>query len=95
MNCFQLFDKEGNSPTMQELDIDICKLLGEPVDPKYYCPVFKHPSLNISWYDTVGLALACGKSYDDIRNDFKNENVRKVVDFLESRYVPKAYYQPK
>lgn len=99
--CFQLFDKDGNSPTMQKLDEEICKLFNKPVDPKYYCPLYEWTSSEgyyqaLNWYDTVGLALAQGNGYDDIRKLWPDwQEALKLIDYLESKYTPRAFYQPK
>jgi hypothetical protein len=104
MLCFQLFDKNTNrAVSLNQVDEEICALLGEPVDTKAYCPIFKWEDKvsfgtiqhAISWYDTIGLALATGKSYDECRELSDNENVRKILDYLESKYTPTAFYQPK
>ena len=94
MMCFRLLDKEtGEAMELNKVDEEICELLGEPVDPNYYCPIFKHPRMNISWYDSIGMALACGKSYAECRELTDNEVILKVIDYLESKYVPDAFYQ--
>lgn len=95
MFCFQLKDKKtGEIPVLNSVDEEICKLLEESVSKKEYCPIFKHPRMNISWYDTIGLALATGKTYDEIKQLWENENCQKVINFLESKYEPISFYSP-
>lgn len=60
--CFQLFNRATNEPvSLRRLDDDLRAWFGAPVDDVHY---FR------DWYDTIGLRLALGKSFDQIRVEF-------------------------
>ena len=99
--CFQLWKKGENSPSsFQDIDVEICNLFGEEVDPIKYI---------LGWYDAIGFRIAMGKSFEEIRQEYI-ENIRKVgdfdirnniwyycqllqiVNFLEKNYSPNAWF---
>lgn len=63
--CFQLYDKSkpGEGPVvLPRIDEAICLALSVPCDPiKYYN----------YWFDSIGFRLAIGKTFDQIREEFK------------------------
>lgn len=77
--CFQL-SKKGVQPftpeKLSDVDNVLCEYLGvEPDKVKYHR----------YWVDTEGFALACGKSFDWMReNHDKNRLV--IIDFLDRYY---------
>lgn len=89
-NCFTLTQKGQEHPDkLQDIDEAICRHLGIPIHDKYWA---------VGWYNYVGLMLACGRSFDGIREaaikDGNNDMV-KVVDFLSANYTPNAWYEGK
>lgn len=95
MNYFKLIDKATGEVADLNTTVDgqICELLGRPIDEHHYCSILE--DAEISWYDTIGLALACGKTFDDIRETWHDvDNVLRVVDFLEAHYTVDCGYSP-
>ena len=86
-NCFTLTKIGENEPTrFVEVDNEICEHFGVEPHPEY----FYH-----DWYDTIGLLLALGKSFEEIKVSGFSEKTVKIVEFLETRYTSSAWYQPK
>lgn len=101
-NCFQLTPVNGTEPAkLQEVDNRLWREVGkvEP-DPKKW---FR------GWYNTIGLKLALGKSFEEIRKDFWSygrkstdeeerdyyADMMEVSDFLQDNYTANAWYQPR
>lgn len=84
-NCFQLISKATNEPAkFAEIDNELCAAFGvEPDAVKFYA----------GWYDIVGLAAACGKSFDDMREIFESPEILRVIDYLDARYTTTSWYQ--
>lgn len=94
--CFQLIDKGTGRPAiLAEVDNRLCELFGAQPHPVKY---FK------SWYDVVGLRLAVGRTFPDIREEFisflKNETLEEknsdceyiaIISYLELYYDTKAW----
>ena len=77
-NCFTLTPKGGTAPArFAEIDDKLRAAFNQPADDKNYLWF---------WYDTIGLALACGKDWDWIRINLEDENLRAVANWLEGRY---------
>ena len=79
-NCFTLTKIGAKERSLfSDIDDEMREHFGEPPDEKKYL---------WCWYDTIGLALAMGKSWDDMRswNDM-SESFLKMVDYLEERYT--------
>lgn len=81
--CFQLIDKTTNrAAVLPEVDNRICKELGVEPDPvKYY----------LQWYDAIGLRLALGTSFSQLREEWKEyppDPLDAVLDILERDYTP-------
>lgn len=98
MLFFKLIDKTTGEEAKINTTVDeqICKLLDRPVDNHHYCSILK--DAEVSWYDTIGLALATGKTYDDCRKLWPNDNgmqddINKVIDFLEVHYTVDCGYK--
>ena len=84
-NCFQLISKDtGQAERFADIDESLCAHLNKEVDEKEY--------LNY-WYDVLGLGIACGKSFDDLRNRCQpdDELMLDIIDYLDQNYVPDAW----
>lgn len=75
MNSFQILDNQGNAIDINQLDKEVCELMGVEQHKKWYCTLGKredHPSRwefllrTSNWYDTIGWMIAEGKSFEDI-----------------------------
>jgi hypothetical protein len=65
------------------VDEAICKHLGVEVDPIKYVE---------GWFNGIGLALACGKDWDWIREEYKDYPTDlAIIDYLEANYTPNAW----
>lgn len=86
-NCFSLRRKgnpEAGPVVLTTVDEEICRALDEEVDEKLWCR---------NWYNIVGLLLACGKSFDDIREICSDTPaIVEVVNFLADNFVSDAWY---
>lgn len=78
--------KMGEDRPTNIIDIDtmICEAVGDKVDKKLYCR---------GWYDIIGLALACGLSWNKIREDILGpaSKLHPVLDYLEHNFIAKCY----
>lgn len=96
-NCFQLLSKKtGEATRFVEIDEELCKHLGMPVDPVKWVG---------GWYDWVGWAIAVsGKTLPQLvqegEADVKRlagdeleqaEFMLKVVTFLDENYTSDAW----
>ncbi len=80
-NCFQLTrktDKNAGPVSLWDVDEEICKYLNVEPWPDEYI---------YQWYGTIGLALACGYSFDTIIEGIKGD----IEQYPESR----QYYKTK
>lgn len=77
-NCFTLIPKGETVPAkFAEIDDKLRKAFNQPEDAEKFL---------WGWYDTIGLALACGKDWDWIREKCESEDLRAVATWLEGRY---------
>lgn len=87
--CFQLTrlgDKEPSS--FQHIDDCICQHLQVDADPIKY---------HMDWYDSIGMRLALGKSWDEIADD-ANEYyppMLPIIAYLRENYSSDSWWQPK
>ena len=95
--CFQLIDKETKSPTvLQKIDDEMREHFGVAPDPTNWLS---------GWYDSIGLRMACGKSYGQVREEFQGyqkvddlgerkfyQDLLDVLDYLEERYETNSFY---
>lgn len=82
-NCFTLTrksDTEAGPVAFSTIDDEMCEHFGVKPDPKMY---------HRGWYDCIGLALACGQTWDKIRETFSG--MVPIVDWLESHFIPNAW----
>ena len=85
-NCFSLTPKGETRPqNLNSVDEALCKALGEPVSNTLWCR---------DWYNYIGLLLACGKTFDEIREVCcDSPEMLQVIDFLDAHYVSNAWYE--
>jgi hypothetical protein len=88
MNAFQILDNQGNPLTMEQIDMEVCELTGNEVDPKHYCKLgnikdfksrreFAFNTYN--WYDTIGWMIAAdNKSFQDIL-DYYADSMKEFI----------------
>ena len=77
-NCFTLTPKGEKAPAMfQDIDNKLREAFNQPADDVHWL---------WGWYDVIGLALACGKDWDWLREKLDDENLIAVVNWLEGRY---------
>ena len=84
-NYFKL-TKVGDDTASKFCDIDdlMCEHFGTVPDPvKYYC----------GWYDSIGLYLAIGKDWEDIKASLDGYGkLQDIAIWLEDNYVADAWY---
>jgi hypothetical protein len=83
-HCFQLTRKGCAEPSkLFEVDEHICAHFGWPVDKVKYTH---------AWFDTIGLALACGHSFNKIAKDiFTDGPLHEITLFLSREYSADAW----
>lgn len=86
--CIQLFKKGESTPTtFQQIDEEICAHFNVPCDPVRWYE---------QWYDCICVFLAMGKSFDYVRETYKDyPRLVEITDWLEANYRPNAWYQVK
>lgn len=86
MSAFQILDKNNNAIPINKLDKEVCELVGNEQDNKYYCTLGKREdypdgfkgkwefhSRTTNWYDSIGWMIASeGKSLQDIIDYYTN-----------------------
>lgn len=97
---FQLFEKNHLGPvpaepvSFQEIDALMCAHFGKEVSPTKYL---------LSWYDSVGLLLACGKSFEEIRTTYTELQAEypedtwptetlNIINWLDDNYVANCWW---
>lgn len=82
--CFQLTPKGSSTPAkFVDIDKEMCEHLGVPCDPGQW---YAH------WYDIIGLALAVGKDWEWLREQYgEDEELGPVVEFLAERYDAESW----
>ena len=83
-NCFTLTKKGEDKPsTFQDIDQELCDMLGVPCDDEHWV---EH------WYDSIGLALACGKTFKQMmQEDYWDINDQKILKYLDEHYTSSAW----
>lgn len=101
-NCFSLTrksDPEAGSVSLVKIDEEMCVRFLAPVDPvKWHC----------YWYDIIGFALACGKSFEDQRarsaerlaqlpsdDQYGREceqHITDMINWLDANFISDAWY---
>jgi len=86
--CFQLTRKGDTEPSrFCDLDEAICQHLGVNADPVKYI---------YGWYDTVGLRLALGYSFNTIIDNLKEVGAWELVAiaaYLNEHYISNAWHE--
>jgi len=94
-NCFQLRSKAEPTKLIRfiDLDEDLCNHFGVPVHPDEYY---------LGWYDFVGLRLAMGKTFDDMRQYLSTSDhtewsmkMLAIVDYIDDHCTSDAWYEVK
>lgn len=80
---------EAGPVNLNTIDEELCIHLGESISNSRWCR---------DWYNSIGLALAIGQSFDKIREELKacpeNEiELLPIVDYLDANFVTDAWYQ--
>ena len=82
--CFQLTKKGETKPSaINDIDKDLWDTFadGEPEgNDKYFA----------NWYNTVGMMLAMGKTWEEIKEVYKDNDI-SVIEYLEENYSPYAW----
>lgn len=73
--------RNGEPVKFNAIDDEMCAALGVEPDPVEY---------HKFWYDTIGFSLACGQSWDQIRETW-GERKGDVIDFLEENFQVICY----
>jgi len=78
---FQLISKQtGEATPFNKIDEELCDNFEQPVDEHKYLS---------GWYDSIGLRLALGKSFDEIIAEFKElklEALTLIAEYLQEHY---------
>ena len=53
---------EAGPVLLHKIDEEMCEYMGAPVDDDKWC---------LGWYDSTGLRLACGDSFEKIKADYR------------------------
>lgn len=88
-NCFQLKSIETGKPKdFAELDNEMCAHFGIEPNPDRWL---------MDWCNFIGLSLAMGETFDEIRTYvYEDETLlHNIIDYIEQRYVPEAWYESK
>jgi len=82
--CFTLTVKGENKPMkLQTIDDEMRAAFGAPPDPHRW---FRN------WYNTIGIGLAVGRSFAQLREVFANDaELVECLTYLEERYVPDCW----
>ena len=93
--CFTLTRKGESKPaSLQAIDDEMRIEFGEEPDPERWL---------WGWYDTIGLGLALGRDWTQLREQFAEDpdesertnmfrrRMLAVIDWLEANYVPNTW----
>lgn len=84
-NYFTLTKPDADKPsTFADIDDALREHFGEPPSEDSYLD---------GWYDTIGLALALGHSWEHMRTYFEGDMTLKIIDYLEVNYKANAWSQ--
>ena len=87
---YELMNKlTGEIPTLDDIDYQICRLLGKPYNRQHFCHLGNKPEYRdfFNWNNTVGLAMAMGKTWDEIRALWSDDDeILRICDYLEEHY---------
>lgn len=92
-NCFALIRKTtGERAVLQQVDDEMRQHFGAEPDPEHW---FCH------WYDTIGFALACGKSFEWCREKVRESGESaedhafslRLIDWLDENFTADCWVQ--
>lgn len=87
-NCFTLTRKsnpEAGPVPFATIDDEICAHLNVEANKAFWYA---------GWYDQIGLMIAIGKSWSEIREIFEDSTkLLPVIDYLETNFTPDVWYQ--
>jgi len=96
MNAFQILDKYNNPVPINQLDKEVCNLIGVESNPKYYCQLGKREDHKTewdflcktsNWYDTIGWMIAdTGRSFEEIL-EYYTESFKEFIDQVDENGV--------
>lgn len=89
-NCFSLTKIDEEEPTkLQEVDDDLwLKFTGSVPEP--------NEEWFRGWYDCVGLDLALGRTFTEIKAGYSvNSRMGPVVEYIEKHYTARCWYEHK
>lgn len=82
-NCFTLTRKGENKPSnFQDIDEAMCKAFNAPVHPDNWYR---------NWYNTIGMGLAMGNSWDKLREIFDDQV--DLIDWVELNYTVDTWHE--
>ena len=94
-NCFSLTRKStGQVAILQDVDTEMRKHFKEPPDPDHWL---------WSWYNTIGLRLALGRTFTDIIQECHSNIIEypedmkyyirklEIAEYLNQHFVPEAW----
>ena len=95
--CFQLIPKGTSEPAiLQRIDDAMREHFGVAPDSTNWLS---------GWYESIGLRMACGKSYGQIREEFQGylstddsgekrfyRDLLDILGYLEERYETNSFY---
>jgi hypothetical protein len=85
--CFCLYSKYTKEQmSLTEVDEIMCAHFNEPVDKDKWLG---------DWYNAIGLGLAMGKSWQDLRDLFTSESNHAMIDYLEATYTTDCWHEQK
>lgn len=84
MHCFQLIEKEsGEAIPLATIDDRMRVFFGMPEDAESYL---------WGWKNIIGLAIACGKNWEEMKDIFSDsEKALKIISYLSERYDAEAW----
>jgi hypothetical protein len=81
-NCFTLTPKGATEPEkLADIDNKLCAHFGVEPDPEHYYQM---------WVDIEGLALAMGRDWQWMRENFDPERL-PIINWLDEHYTPDAW----
>lgn len=89
-NCFQLIDKKtGKAADLREIDTALW-IHFNGHEPEGNSAWYK------GWYNTIGLLLSCGKSFDEIKEIYFDDQLyQSIIDRLSCSYESSAWYSSR
>jgi hypothetical protein len=94
-NCFELHKKGETVKTdFFVIDKELCDLVGEtPHETHWVSALSDIPTTSQvgNWMDTIGMGLACGRSFADIKANYNDPRMGKFIDHLSAKYDVRAW----